>query len=81
MTLDDFRKTGRDVIDLGEELGFDGFEGQAGRVYHGQLYLELQVDGQWSLTIGNQEWWEPTREGLEQRLYDFGRSEGYFDAR
>ncbi len=80
MTLDAFRATGRDVIDLGVEIPGMDLEGQSGRVYlyEGGPYLMLQVDGQWSLIIGRDEWWEPL-EDLEVRLYDWAKSEGFFD--
>jgi hypothetical protein len=79
MSLEQFRASGRDVIDLGAEIPGMDLDGQSGRIYHGGAYLMLQVDGQWSLIIGNQEYWEP-RERLEQRLYLWAKDEGFFDA-
>lgn len=42
MTLADFRQTGRDVADLGTIESFKdfGLEGQSGRVYFDNLYIE-----------------------------------------
>jgi hypothetical protein len=77
-TLSDFVASGRDVIDLGAEIPGQDLDGQSGRIYHGGSYLMLQVDGQWSLILGNEETWG-TREELEPMLYDWAKDEGYFD--
>ena len=78
MTVEQFRATGRDVVDLGAEIPGQDLEGQSGRIYHGGAYLMLQVDGQWSLILGNEEYWEPLW-ALEERLYLWARDEGYFE--
>lgn len=78
LTLEQFRRSGRDVIDLGEEIPGQDLEGQSGRIYHGGCFLELQVDGQWSLILGNEEHWG-ARDDLEPILYDWAKAEGYFD--
>lgn len=80
LTLEQFRKTGRDVIDLGAEIPDMDLEGQSGRVYlyEGGPFIELMVDGNWYLILGNMEYHEPLPE-LEARLYDWAKGEGFMD--
>jgi hypothetical protein len=86
MTLDQFRATRRDVVDLGRELGEFGeaVEGVAGALYGARgvtpLYLERVyrdpgVAVGWRLTIGNQLHDGYTLAELESRLYDWATTE------
>lgn len=81
MTLDAFRATGRDVIDLGAEIPGMDLEGDSGRVYlyEGGPFIELVVDGSWMLILGNEHWIERDIAPLEERLYEWAKDEGFFE--
>ncbi len=79
MDLEQFRKSGRDVIDLGVEHPGQDLDGQSGRIYQGGGYLELQVDGSWYLILGRDEYADADRAKLEELLFDWCKSEGFFD--
>lgn len=79
MDLAQFRATGRDVPDLGVEIPGMDLEGKPGRVYchEGGAYIERHGDG-WYLLIERSEYEGPL-EQLEERLFDWCRSAGFFD--
>lgn len=81
MTIEQFRATGRDVADLGAEVGEEFFEGlTAGRVYltEGGPYIERDGD-KWALTIENQSWAGEELAMLEEHLFDWCQTSGHLD--
>jgi hypothetical protein len=76
MTLAQFRASGRDVADLGEEITGMDLEGVPGRIYahHGGPYIERHGGG-WLLTLANDQWDDPL-ESLEALLYEWSVAEG-----
>lgn len=82
MTFKDFQATGRDVTDLGAipEIAAQGdFEGRAGRVYHGELFLERHNKWQYCLTLGNESRVSSNLPSLERDLFDWAVGEGYLE--
>lgn len=88
MNFTEFQATGRDVADLRViESIADGFDGcdkaMAGRLYHGDLYIESNADGSFFLTVGSVSHASSTGgltlEALERELYEFAISEGYIE--
>jgi hypothetical protein len=92
MTLAEFRAAGTDCADLGRALSDalwteEGYIG-IGRSYPGNLWIERMPDnwllnpdaaGKWYLLIYRDHWLSDNLSELEERLYNFGVDEGYFD--
>lgn len=77
MDLQQWRATGRDVLDLGAETGLGELDGQSGRVYQGGGYIELQVDGSWYLQISRDEF-TGTLDDLEPHLFAWCKQEQFW---
>ena len=92
MTLAEFRAAGTDCADLGTALddalwSEEGYIA-VGRIYPGNLWIERMPDnwplnpdaaGKWYLLIYRDDWLSDDLSELEERLYNFGVDEGYFD--
>ena len=72
MTLEKFRESGKNVRFEDVRDKFAGFDLQQkfGRIYAGNLYIELCDDGQWLLTLGNCDFKNADITVLEKRLYE-----------
>ncbi len=79
MTFEEFQKTGRDVEDVSDYSEEDIYMGP-GRIYLNGLIIE-QVDGGWSLTIGNCQWIINDLVRLERELYGFAVSAGWTEGK
>lgn len=82
MKFAEFQATGRDVADLNTipHIAAQGVEGlSAGRVYHGDLYIEGTAADGYSLTLGNAQF-SAELETLEHTLYAWAAGEGYLIA-
>lgn len=77
MTLDEFRATRRECVDIGDALNDEGADGVAGYIYADMLWIERTRDGGYHLLIGNSSELGTDLGAFEARLYEFGCSEGY----
>ena len=91
MTFEQFQATRKWCDDLGAALADARWEGEPAA--RGNLYLDVlcieqvqdhwpaaaRARGRWHLLIGRDEQISDDLESLERRLYEFARSEGYFD--
>ena len=94
MTFEQFQTTRTEASDLANAvpdtfIDEDGALPQPGFVYLDVFYIERVTKdwpsaaqrGAYHLLICNQEWITDDLQSLEERLYDYAQSEGYFDAR
>lgn len=93
MTLEQFARTRRYVVGLGDALDDCRWDDEpvdaAGFVYVGDLYIEAvqahwpeaaRAQGGWCLTIGSEQQVTNDLGGLEERLYRYALDEGYVRA-
>lgn len=87
-TLEQFRATREAREDIGDAVGAQLFDEhgecvRAGFLYFGGLYIEIEPDGRYSLTLFRDTWCEAgTPENLaalEARLFDFAVRERFFE--
>jgi hypothetical protein len=75
MTFEEFQATGRDVADIGAEVDAPDLAGIPGRVYAGDLHIEVVASG-WRAVIGNREHRSADLAEVERALYQFAVDEG-----
>lgn len=90
MDLQQFRATGRDVADLGDEFKDMDLDGTPGRVYlyKAGAYIERWEDDRhgvappngptWLLTLGRDQY-DGELPMLEEKLFEWCRDEGFFE--
>lgn len=76
-----FLDSGRSSVDIGKDLGLEGFENVEGRIYMESLYIEGR-EGEWVLEIENQCY--TSAQGyslydLEATLFSWAEADGYFE--
>lgn len=80
MTFEQFQETGRTVaLSTVDSIAPFVDEDALGRVYKGELYIELNDDGTYTLTISNSSRSSSDLTELERDLYDWASREGYFE--
>jgi hypothetical protein len=88
MTLEQFRATKKFVPDLGVPTQDESCEGQPGLTYLDVLFIQTRTDAwrghpadpfKYMLVIGREEYLSCDLTELEQKLYAFAQSEGYFE--
>lgn len=76
LTFGEFVASGRDVENVGAELGNTKEADEPGRIYANSVFLTGTGATGFFLVIGNCEWNAETFGKLERRLYEFAASEG-----
>jgi hypothetical protein len=91
MTFEQFQASKKWSDDLARDVSSENWEEigtPKGWLYLGVLYIDqvqahwpdqARAQGQWHLIIGREEWLSDDLAGLEAELYEFAKSEGYFD--
>jgi hypothetical protein len=81
MRLHDWRKTATYTASIGDDavIRDDALKGVPGYVYAHGLYIEVDGNGEYVLTIANTITKSDSRRLLEYKLYEWAEGEGYFN--